>query len=84
MRISIIIPAFNEEQSIKKVINEIPKDLISEIVVVNNNSTDRTETAAREANATVLFEEYRGYGAACLKGINYLSIILDFFQVTIS
>jgi glycosyltransferase involved in cell wall biosynthesis len=74
VRISIIIPAFNEEQSIKKVINEIPKDLISEIVVVNNNSTDRTETAAREANATVLFEEYRGYGAACLKGINYLSI----------
>lgn len=71
---SVIIPAFNEEQSIKKVIAEIPKDLISEIVVVNNNSTDNTEMAALEASATVLFEEYRGYGAACLKGINYLSI----------
>ena len=74
MRITVIIPAFNEEQSIKKVISEIPKDLISEIVVVNNNSTDNTETVAREANAIVLFEEYKGYGAACLKGINYLSI----------
>ena len=74
VRISVIIPAFNEEQSIKKVINEIPKDLISEVVVVNNNSTDNTEATALEAGTTVLFEEYRGYGAACLKGINYLSI----------
>jgi glycosyltransferase involved in cell wall biosynthesis len=72
MNIAVIIPAYNEELSIAKVIDDIPKNIVSEIVIVNNNSTDGTEVAARNTGATVLFEQYKGYGAACLKGIEYL------------
>ena len=71
MKISVIIPAYNEEQSIGIVVKEIPP-IVNEIVVVNNNSTDKTAEAAEAAGATVLFEEYQGYGAACLKGIEYI------------
>ena len=70
--IKVIIPAFNEEKSIAKVIAEIP-DFVEEIVVVNNNSTDQTVQAASKAGATVLTEKNKGYGYACLKGIDYLS-----------
>lgn len=72
MNIAVIIPAYNEERSIGKVIDEIPKDLINEIVVVNNNSNDLTAGVAASRGATVLFESFQGYGAACLKGIEYL------------
>lgn len=68
----MIIPAFNEENAVAKVIDDIPKDLVDEIIVVNNNSTDQTSEAALRAGATVLFEEVKGYGRACLKGIHYL------------
>ena len=68
--IYVIIPAFNEERSIGKVISEIPA-LVSEIVVVNNGSTDHTMASARQAGATVLNEPVRGYGNACLTGIAY-------------
>lgn len=71
MNITVIIPAFNEEQSIGKVVKAIPNNLINEIVVVNNNSTDGTVVAAAEAGATVLTETIQGYGASCLTGINY-------------
>ncbi len=71
MKTAVIIPAFNEEKSIAKVIEEIPLKLIDEVIVVNNNSSDRTSEAAKEAGATVLYEPFQGYGAACLKGINY-------------
>ena len=71
-RVSIIIPAFNEENGIGEVIREIPTSLITEIVVVNNASTDDTEKIARAEGATVLREPTPGYGRACLKGINYL------------
>lgn len=70
--IKVIIPAFNEENGVGEVIQEIPMDLISEIIVVNNASTDQTEKIAREAGATVLHEPVPGYGRACLKGIDYL------------
>lgn len=66
--IDVIIPAYNEEKSIAKVIAEIPA-FVSEIIVVDNDSSDSTGQAAREAGATVLMEPDRGYGAACLKGI---------------
>jgi glycosyltransferase involved in cell wall biosynthesis len=69
--IVIIIPAYNEEKAIGNVINDIPKHLVSEIVVVNNNSTDDTAGVATAHGATVLFEGFQGYGAACLKGIAY-------------
>lgn len=69
--IKVIIPAYNEASSIAKVIKEIP-DSVSEIIVVNNRSTDQTAKIASEAGATVLHENSRGYGYACLKGMDYL------------
>lgn len=68
--ISVIIPAFNEEKSIGKVVRDIPKDLVSHVIVVNNNSTDNTVEVAHEAGAIVLDETRKGYGWACLKGID--------------
>ncbi len=72
MKIRVIIPAFNEENGVGKVIEEIPKNLVEEIIVVNNNSTDHTEKVSKAAGATVLREPIPGYGRACLKGIAYL------------
>ncbi len=70
--IKVIIPAFNEAESIAEVIKEIP-DSVSEIVVVNNNSSDKTVENAKAAGATVLSENRKGYGYACLKGMDYIS-----------
>ena len=70
--IKVIIPAYNEADSIMKVIGEIPK-IVSEIIVVNNNSTDNTEANAKNAGATVLTEKHKGYGNACLKGLTYIA-----------
>ena len=70
--IKVIIPAYNEEKSIGKVIKDIPKS-VTEVVVVNNNSTDNTEKEAEQAGATVLSEQRKGYGYACLKGMDYIS-----------
>jgi glycosyltransferase involved in cell wall biosynthesis len=68
-RISVIIPALNEQDSIGRVINDIPKSLVEEIIVVDNGSIDNTAAVAGHAGATVVKESHRGYGAACLKGI---------------
>ncbi|QIE59428.1 glycosyltransferase family 2 protein [Rasiella rasia] len=70
--VTVIIPAYNEEASIGLVINDIPT-LVHEVVVVSNNSTDKTEEVAKSAGATVLKEANRGYGYACLKGMEYVS-----------
>ena len=70
--IKVIIPAFNEENGIGKVIDDIPSDLVDEIIVVNNACTDATEMIALKLGATVLRESTPGYGRACLKGIDYL------------
>lgn len=67
----MIIPAFNEESSIEKVVAEIPRHLVTEVIVVNNGSTDRTGELARKAGVTVLDEAQRGYGKACLRGVAY-------------
>lgn len=69
----VIIPAFNEENAVGKVVKEIPKDLVDEVIVVNNNSTDKTSEAAKKEGATVLFEATKGYGNACLKGMEYIA-----------
>lgn len=66
--IVVIIPAYNEEESLPKVIADIP-DFVDEIVVANNGSTDATVAVAKKAGATVVNEQERGYGAACLKAI---------------
>lgn len=71
-KIKVIIPAFNEEDSIGLVIADIP-DIVDEIIVVNNNSNDQTELRAKNAGATVLTEERPGYGFACLKGMSYVA-----------
>lgn len=67
----VIIPAFNESKSIGKVVSDIPT-LVTEIIVVDNNSTDCTSISAKESGATVLLETKKGYGNSCLKGIEYL------------
>ncbi|MEO1485792.1 MAG: glycosyltransferase family 2 protein [Bacteroidota bacterium] len=69
--IKVIIPAVNEGESIGKVVSEIPKS-VDEIIVVNNGSTDDTHENAEKAGATVLLEERKGYGYACLKGMQYI------------
>ena len=70
--IKVIIPAYNEADSISHVINDIP-EIVDEVIVVSNNSTDATETNAKQAGATVLKESRKGYGYACLKGMDYVS-----------
>ncbi|MEZ0487841.1 glycosyltransferase family 2 protein [Fibrella aquatica] len=69
--ILVIIPAFNEENSVGNVIREIPMDIVAEVIVVNNNSNDQTAVQAAAAGATVLDEPRQGYGRACLRGIAY-------------
>jgi len=69
--INVIIPAYNEEKSIAQVIAAIPMGLVSDIIVVDNNSGDNTYTEAKKAGATVLKEPRQGYGQACITGFNY-------------
>jgi len=71
-KIIVIIPAFNEENAVGKVVKAIPKDWVEEIVVVNNNSTDQTRQSAENQGALVLDQPIKGYGNACLKGIEYV------------
>ena len=71
-KIKVIIPAYNEQDSIAKVIHEIP-DIVDEVIVVSNNSTDNTVQNAEQAGATVLTENQKGYGYACLKGMEYVA-----------
>ena len=70
--IKVIIPAFNEAASIGHVIREIP-EIVHEIIVIDNNSTDQTSETASRAGATVLFEAKKGYGHACLRGMQYIA-----------
>jgi len=67
--VTVIIPAFNEEQSIGKVIAAIPKNVVDHTIVVSNTSTDNTFEVARQAGAIVLEEKRKGYGWACLLGV---------------
>ncbi len=68
--ISVVIPAYNEEQSIGKVVDAIDRNLVNHVIVVNNNSTDNTVEVAKNTGAIVLDEKRKGYGWACLKGID--------------
>lgn len=70
--IKVIIPAYNEEASIGKVVSEVPQS-VSEIIVVNNGSTDNTVEVAQNAGATVLTAAKKGYGYACLTGMAYVA-----------
>ncbi len=72
MKIAVIIPALNEEETISRVLGDIPRDLVDEVVVVDNGSTDRTPSIAEGWGATVLNEAKKGYGYPCLRAIEYL------------
>ncbi len=71
-KISVIIPALNEEESIGQVLNDIPDEIVEEVIVVDNGSNDNTVTVAKSLGASVILEPLKGYGAACLKGISML------------
>ncbi|MEH6535085.1 MAG: glycosyltransferase family 2 protein [Psychroserpens sp.] len=75
-KIKVIIPAYNEADSIAHVIKDIP-NTVNEVIVVSNNSNDDTEINAKNAGATVLSEPVRGYGNACLKGLDYIARLDD-------
>ncbi len=70
--IAVVIPAHNEEKSIAKVINDLPREMLQEIIVVDNLSEDRTKEEAAANGATVLNELNYGYGSACLRALKYL------------
>ncbi len=69
VRISVIIPTHNEAQAIGRVLADVPRDLATEIIVVDSNSTDGTPDIAAEMGARVMKEPRRGYGRACLTGL---------------
>ncbi len=75
--ITVLIPAYNEENSVWKVIRDIPKDFANTIVVINNNSNDLTRVNAESAGAIVIDEPTQGYGNACLKGIEYINNLTE-------
>lgn len=68
-RISVIIPALNEEETIAAVVRAIPAQLVDEVIVVDNGSTDRTAERAQQTGASVVIESRRGYGRACRAGV---------------
>ena len=75
-KIALITPANNEEDSIGLMLSSLPKDIFSQIIVVDNNSKDSTAKIAKDLGADVVFEPQEGYGKACLKGIATLNLSL--------
>jgi glycosyltransferase involved in cell wall biosynthesis len=71
--VALIIPALDEEAAIRDVLRAVPRDLVDDLVVVDNGSTDRTAAVARAAGARVVAEPRRGYGAACWAGVEALA-----------
>jgi glycosyltransferase involved in cell wall biosynthesis len=69
VRVSVIIPTHNEAQAISRVLADLPTDLVTEVLVVDSNSTDGTAEIAEGMGARVLREPRRGYGRACLTGL---------------
>ena len=70
----VIIPMLNEEESIGLVLKHLPK--VREVVVCDNGSTDDSPRIASECGATVVDQPKRGYGAACLKGLQYIASLI--------
>jgi len=71
--VDVIIPVYNEEDSIGKVISEIPDTIVRHVVVCNNGSSDRTAIVAEAHGAIVVHQPTKGYGNACLKGMEYIA-----------
>ena len=79
-RVTVIIPAYNEQESLPKVLSDLPA--VGRIIVANNGSTDRTAEVAAAAGAIVVDEPRRGYGSACLAGMAKLSELVESEQQT--
>lgn len=75
--VSVIIPVFNEEASLPQVIADLPRDILHDIIVVDNASTDGSATLAADLGCRVVREDRRGYGQACLAGIAALDTGTD-------
>jgi glycosyltransferase involved in cell wall biosynthesis len=69
VRVSVVIPTHNEAQSIGRVLADLPANVVTEVLVVDSNSTDGTPEIALKMGARVLQEPHRGYGRACLTGM---------------
>lgn len=69
VRVSVVIPTHNEAQSIARVLADIPAGVVTEVLVVDSNSSDGTPEIATKMGARVLHEPRRGYGRACLAGL---------------
>ncbi len=69
LRVSVVIPTHNEAESIGRVLGDLPGDLVTEVLVVDSNSSDGTPEIARKMGARVIEERRRGYGRACLTGL---------------
>jgi glycosyltransferase involved in cell wall biosynthesis len=73
VRTAVIIPVFNERESLPLVVKDIPRQIVSEIVVVDNGSTDGTDLIAQNLPVRLVRETRRGYGSACLAGVAALA-----------
>ena len=73
MRVSVVIPTYNEAGSVGRVIADVPREAVAEIVVVDSDSTDGTPEIAARAGARVVREPRRGYGRACLTGLAHVA-----------
>ncbi len=81
LRVAVVMPARNEAASVGLVLDEIPRELVSAVIVVDNGSTDGTADVARAHGAVVVREEEPGYGAACLAGIAHTDDAIDVIVV---
>jgi glycosyltransferase involved in cell wall biosynthesis len=73
VRVSVIIPTYNEAQAIARVLADLPPNLATEVIVVDSNSNDGTPDIAAKMGARVVREPRRGYGRACLTGLANVS-----------
>lgn len=71
-KIDVLIPAWNEEEALPKVLADLPKNWVRNVIVCDNGSTDRTSEVSKSCGATVVSQPERGYGNACLAGMRYL------------
>lgn len=75
--VDVIIPVINEEASIGLVVKDIPKNLVRTIIVCDNGSADNTAAVASSAGATVVYQPRKGYGSACLKGMEFIGAMKE-------